>query len=144
MAIVNRDKDVSEQKVNFSARVLPTVTAATYLLWQAPYPCEVRNLTQAANGLSGSPFHFIDIYRWNAAGPTTITGLHASLGVVAVGTSGTQSFSVQAPGNTLVQMQANDWLVLRTAVANTATTDVTVSGVVRKLQDIVSNYGQST
>lgn len=144
MAIVNRDNDVSQQKVEFSQRLAATTTAATYLLWQAPYPCEVRNLTQAACGVSGAPFNYIDIYRWNAAGPTTITGVHASLAVVIVGTSGAQGFSVLAPGNSLVQMQRGDYLVLRTAVANTCCTELIVSGVVKKLQDVVSYYGQSS
>lgn len=146
MAITNRDKDASEQKDVFTATVVPTVTAATYLLWQAPYPCEVRQLNQAAFGLSGSPFHYINIYRFVVgAGATTITGLHASLGVVAAGTSGYQSFSVLGPSSSsLIQMNAGDFLVLTTAVANTACTSVTISGVVKKLQDIVSTYGSST
>lgn len=145
MAIVNRDLEVSQTKVEFSVKVGATAAAATYLLWQAPYPCEVRNLQQAATGLSGSPFHFINIFRFvTGAGLTTITGLHASLGVVAVGTSGSQGFSVLAPGSTLIQLQAKDWLVLTTAVANTAVSDLAISGVVKKLQDVVSYYGQSS
>ncbi len=140
MAIVNRDNATSQQQIDFTAKVVPTTTAATYILWEAPYPCELQKIQQSANGLSGSPFHFIDIYRMAAAGLTTITGLHASLGVVAVGTSGPQGFSVIAPGSTLIQIQARDCLVLRTAVANTAVTDVAISIVVKKLQDIVSFY----
>jgi len=140
MAIVNRDNDQSQQQEQLTAYVPATSAAATYMLWEAPFPCELRKVSQAFNGLSGAPFHFIDIYRMAAAGLTTITGLHASLGVVAVGTSGPQGFSVIAPGSTLIQLQAKDILVLRTAVANTGTTGGTISLVVKKLQDIVSYY----
>lgn len=144
MAIVNRDNAQGQQMEQVTAKVAATAAAATYMLWQAPFPCEVREISQSANGLSGAPFHFIDIYRMAAAGLTTITGLHASLGVVAVGTSGPQGFSVIAPGSTLIQLQAKDILVLRTAVANTAVTDVAISLVVKKLQDIVSYYGRQS
>lgn len=142
MAIVNRDKDVSEQKEVVTTRIAPTVTAATYMLHVLAYPAELQAVQQAANGLSGAPFHYIDVYRFiPGAGATTITGLHASMAVTAVGTSGVQGFSLIAAGSTLLQLQAKDVLVLRTAVANTAATDVTVSLVVKKLQDIVSYYG---
>lgn len=146
MALINRDKDASEQKADFTTTVYASTTAATYLLWQAPYPCELRNLQQAASGLSGAPFHYVDIYRFVVgAGATTIGGLHASVAVVAVGTSGSQGFSVLAPSSSsLIQLQAKDWLVLRTAVANTAVASVTISGVVKKLEDIVSTYGSQT
>lgn len=146
MALINRDKDASEQKTEFSVNLQNTVAAATYLLWQAPYPCEVRQLTQAASGLSGAPFHFIDVYRFVVgAGATTITGLHASVAVTAVGTSGVQGFSVLAPSSSsLIVLQAKDCLVLRTAVANTAVAQVQVSGIVKKLEDILSTYGSQT
>ena len=141
MAIVNRDNDSSQQQLDVTASVRPTTTAATYILWEAPYPCQLLKAQQAAVGLSGSPFHFIDIYRFiPGSGATTITGLHASVGVVAVGTSGSQGFSVLAASATLTQLQAKDMLVLRTAVANTAVTDVSISLVLKKLQDIVSYY----
>lgn len=143
MSIANRDLSPSQQKEQFTAKVGATATAATYILWVVPFPCELVAVKQAAAGLSGSPFHFIDVYRMAAAGLTTITGLHASLGVVALSTSGPQAFSLIAAGSTLLQLQTNDAIVLRTAVANTATTGTDVSLVVKKLQDIVTTYGVS-
>lgn len=145
MAICNRDNDPSQQKENVTGVIPAAVTAATYPIWMAPFPCEVVAAQSAASGLSGTPLHNLGIIRFVAgAGLTTIVGLNSSMALVALGTSGVQGYSLIATGSTLLQMQAKDILCLVTSGAASAALNVTVSVVVKKLQDIVSHYGVAT
>lgn len=145
MAICNRDLNVSQQKDQFAESIPATVAAATYAIWMAPYPCEIVNAQIATNGISGTPLHNLGIVRFViGAGLTTIVGQNSSMALVALGTSGVQGMSLIAAGSTLLQMQEKDILVLVTSGANSAALNVTLSCVVKKLQDFVSYYGATS
>lgn len=149
MSITNRDLDVGGQKEDMIQRIGGTSTGASaaqqvHNLWVAPFPCEIRQIKNAVNGISGTPLHKIGVYRFAAGGATTIVGLHTSIAVQAVATSGPQFFSLVASGNSLLNLQTNDVVVLLADGQDSAVSSVTVSLVVKKLQDIVSHYGVQT
>jgi len=145
MAIAARDLEVSEKKLDHTQLIAATAVSSTYAIWMAPFPCELVAAQTASAGLSGTPLHNLGIVRFVAgAGLTTIVGQNSSFAVSAIGTSGVQGMSLIAAGSTLLQMQAGDILSLVTSGANSAALNVSVSIVVKKLQDIVSHYGVST
>ncbi len=149
MAIVNRDKDVSEQKVSACSVFAASVGAsagANFHLWMAPFPCEVKAVAVSASGISGAPTASINNLRFVVgAGATQILGIGATLTVLANGTSGPQTFTMGTAGSTIMQMQAGDILVYNQLFSggNVASANTTVSVVVKKLQDIVSHWGSA-
>ena len=139
MALVNRDKDASEQRETYVTNVAPTITGGTYLLCQVAFPCQLVAVNHAAVGLSGAPNHSLWLNRFVVgAGITTIV-FGNSLVVSAMGTSGPQSFSL--PLAATFPLQAGDVLLLSTAAANTNAASVQVTAVVKALQDIKTHFG---
>lgn len=140
MALVNRDKDISEKKevINIVNNAL-LATGATVILANFAFPCEIRDIYVSALGLSGSPVHTYDVWKQgNGASAFSCTG---ALTLQAVGTSGPQRSSMLAAGGTAVQVNASDVLVLKTSGANTATLELAITIVVQALQDIRSHFG---
>lgn len=147
MAIVNRDKDVSEQKECMAWKSQAQVsTGATLFMEPLPYPAVFQSVAVAAIGLSGSPQ--IDFFALRFAGGQTSIPLSISNMVVsAFGTSGTigAGYSgLQATGSTLLILQQGDVIGFHTSVANTAAAQLMLNMVIKKTQDIVSCNGYST
>lgn len=141
MALVNRDKDVSEQRevTHVPSGVLGT--GITYPLMVVPYPCELQQFKVVSQGLSGAPIGAVEALRFIVgSGLTGLVGLGATLTLSAVGTSGVQSVSLIAPGSTLIQLQAGDVLVWRSGAANAAISSGTFSFVLKALSDIKNQY----
>lgn len=142
MALVNRDKDVSEQRTVVACSVRDTVVGGTYPLFIAPYACTLDAASQFAYGLSGAPNHQLNLYRFvPGAGVTNIGQLGASLVTAAYGTSGAQTFTIISGTGTTFPLQAGDAVYLTSAGANTAVQFATVHLVVKALQDIKTHYG---
>ena len=154
MAIVNRDKDPSEQLEVLSYTLFaPSAAAgsfslgATYQLGNLPFPCEIKKIEATANSLSGAPSIEVEIYKFVAgAGVTINSSVMAAMVVPAFGTSGIAiSASLGVAGSTQVQAAAQDQLVAVITGANTAVIgNLTVNVVVKRLQDIVSFYGATS
>ena len=141
MAIVNRDKDSSEQKSTHHISSGLVATGVTLPVMQVPYQAEIKDVKLAAQGLSGSPFYSLEVLRWGA-GITAILGLANTLTAAAIGNSqAPQGFSLQASGNTLIQVEQGDLIVLRSGAANTAADLVQVTVVLQALQDIKTHFG---
>ena len=153
MPIVARDLDVSERKfvLEFKtsklmngATTIPT--GATLLVGIVRFPAEIQSIVIYGQGNSGVPAMVPDILRFiPGAGFTAITGLVAGSTILLpnYGTSGAVSASLVAAGSTLLQCLAGDVIQVRVAGTNTATTDLDIMVVVKKLQDIVSFNGNA-
>lgn len=137
MAIVNRDKDASEQRDVVSyTRLL--AAAGSYPIWVAPYPFEIVKVAAAARAISGSVTARVDIKKF---GGTDSISAMVALAVPAYGTSGAFiSASLSPAGSTLVQGAQGDALFVVVPAA-TGADDLVLEVVVKKLQDIVSQFG---
>ncbi len=150
MAIVNRDLDVTQQRVRYQA-VLSTsgnsgvsagisvpgvITGKTFLLCNVSSPGQLVAAAETAYGVSGAAVHSLWVYRF--AGGFTSFAVGQTLAITAFGTSGIQGFSLFGASNSLL---AGDQVVLYTQAANTAVDTAVVELVIRNLQDIVSDFG---
>lgn len=126
----------------FEGKYLVAGTSAVIYCGQVPCQSQVMKVVSSAYGVSGSPILALQIQRFIAGAGNTVIPLNGSslLTVTAFSTSGMQSHSVPAPGNSLVQLLAGDQLQVVTSVANTAAT-YQVSWVIQCLQDFQSQYG---
>mgnify|MGYP007027866142 FL=1 len=145
MAIVNRDKDASEQKDVINVSLGALATSVTKQVAVLPYPCTLVGLRASALGVSNAMQVAMQVNRFIAGtGATAINLGISNLVLVNVGTSGVQGFSgLAAVGSTLLALQAGDVLQVVTSVANGNTTDLCMNFIVKKTQDIVSLNGSS-
>lgn len=147
MAIINRDKDVSEQKQSYHETIkLFNTTGGTFPILLVPYNAEVRAVQVAARALSGAPTVEVEAHRFVAgAGVTVNSSIMTALTMKAFGTSGiANSLSLGVAGSTQVQVAAGDLLVATCVGANTGADDVVVSVVLKCLQDIKSDFGSAS
>lgn len=152
MAIVNRDKDVSEQRdvVNvaldrtasgISAGIMNPVvaTSSTFVLFVASRPMQLVCGAFSAYGLSSTPNYQVWVQRF--AGGITTTQVGPSVAPTAFGTSGSIAWSALAAAVSY-PLQAGDQLLLTSTGANTASATLQVSLVLKSLQDIKTDFGQ--
>lgn len=146
MAIVNRDKDASEQKDVINAVLGAVATGATRQVEVLPYPCTLIGLRAAATGVSNAMQIAFQVNRFIAGtGATAIVLGISNLVLVNVGTSGPQGFSgLAAAGSTLLALQAGDVLQCVSSVSNGNATDLAIQFIVKKTQDIVSLNGSTS
>lgn len=145
MALVNRDKDLSEQRDIVQAQFGLIGTGATLHLAVVPYFGQIQGIQVSSVGLSGSPTMLFGINRFIVGtGFTTITGGATTLTISAVGTSGPQAFVLAAAGSSLLTVQQGDVLVMSTATANTAASSYAISVVMKALQDVKVPFGITT
>lgn len=149
MAIVNRDKNASEQVHELAAVITTTVAASagqSFHVAQLPFPATLQRVAVAANSVSGSPQIAIDIKRNTSAGVTTIPYISTTLVVTAHGISYPyQSLSLAGPGTTLAALQAGDVIVVNQLFSggNVSAANMVVTCSVQATQDIVQHFGYS-
>lgn len=142
MAIVNRSLDPSEQRKVFEAAYGAVATGVTVFVCAVPFNSTLDGIRVAAAGLSGSPTYAMTVQRFiTGAGLTAITGGATTLTAVAFGTSGIQSMVMAASGSTLLNLLAGDVIALTSGAANTAVTNLSVSAVIKAVQDIKTSFG---
>lgn len=149
MAIVNRSKDITEQRTVLPYAQTATATAVTLTIGVVPWPSLVDTAQVAAWGLSGAPSYELAVNRFIVGtGFTTIVLAKGTSNVVAeYGTSGPGAFGglsamvCIANSSTLAQLLPNDVLTITTGVANTAAKGVAFSVALRPTQDIKVHYG---
>lgn len=152
MALVNRDKDGTEQVAIFAAVLNSTPsgvsagilnpglsTGTTFRICTIPYPSKLIAAETAVWGLSGAPTHNLWIYRF--AGGFTSMLVGATLAPTAFGTSGALGFSII--GGVSWPLLAGDQIVLYTTGSNTAVAEANVSVAIQALQDIKTSWGVS-
>lgn len=154
MAIVNRTKDASEQRVVYALSNAATATGVTLTLGIVPYPCVIDEAQIAVWGLSGAPGYNLFVNRFIAGtGFTTIklvdgaSCLPAEFGTSGIGSFGQSMFGssgaplVNASGSTINTLLANDILIVSSAGANTAVKGLAIQVVLRPTQDVKVHYG---
>lgn len=143
MAIVNRDKDSSEQKESRTwHKTLVDTGGGTFPMFIVPYACEVEAVTAAAQTLSGTPSIELEAYSFSG-GVTINSDIMAALAYPAYSTSGIfASASLGTAGSTQVQLAQGDLLVATCTGANSAGDHAVVNVVLRALQDIKSHQGE--
>jgi hypothetical protein len=145
MAIVNRTKDASEQRLVFQEGFGAVATGVTQVIAHVANSGVLEAAQIAAFGLSGSPTYALVINRFIVGtGATAITvAVGTSNTPGAFGTSGspTAGMKLEASGSTLLNLLPNDVIMVQSGVANTAATGLVVSLVIRPTQDIRSYFG---
>lgn len=147
MALVNRDKNVTEQMENFATAIVTTVAASagqTFHVVQAPYPGLLKGIAFAANSMSGTPLVTAEIKRWSGTGVTSILGVGGTLTLTAHGISTAyQSMSLAAPGSTLLSLQAGDVIVINQQFSggNVSSGNMVVSVTLQATQDYKEHFG---
>lgn len=138
MAIVNRDKDASEQKCvlhGFQSGNL--VAAQTMHMAIMPWPCTIESLKVSAVGVSNAPAWSFE--KLTGTGASGIAMGLTSMTIQARGTSGAQGFSLlAAAGSTLLNFAAGDVLSIVQAGASVSVNGFAFEVVVKKTQDILS------
>lgn len=147
MALVNRDKDSSEQIVSFQNLVTTTVGASaanSYFVAQAPFPGTLKAFSIAAQSVSGAPVVSLGVARFTAAGATTIAYVGTTLTVQAHGTSAAyQTVTLATAGSTLLNLQAGDVIVLKQEFSggNVSAAGCVVTTCIQASQDIKKHFG---
>ena len=146
MALVNRDKDASEQKdVVRGLWQSQLSTGGTLMIGSLPYPCTLQSVEAGCAGISGAPQLIIRALRSTSGGMTSIVLGISNMVLANLGISGPLGYSgLAVPGSTLLSLQYKDVLTIEMAVANTAATSGVVEFVVKKTQDIVSSNNVSS
>lgn len=144
MAVENRDLGTTQQRETYqitlgagaSGLVGVGTTAVGCIV---PFPSTLAAGQAVGFGLSGTPALNLDVTRYNAGGVTTITGMISAYTVFGA-TIGAQNGFTVSSGTSLVNLQTNDVISLRTSGANTAATQLAVCLVVQALQDIKKHF----
>jgi len=141
MAIVNRDKDSSEQvyTVEFATNTVVAVSATLYA-GAVSSPGQLLETKVAGWGLSGAPVYTVQIHRWTSAGATIIAlGGGLTLGG-AFGLSGAMVGETYVANSSLAALQAGDVLVLKSSGSNTASSALVANFVIKATQDIKKTH----
>ena len=142
MAIVNRDLDPTQQRLNFVAA--PGLVGVSALIQSFIAPCagQLLAVSSFASGLSASPTVGIQVQRFVVGVGFTTIPLNGSslLTITATSTSGIQAHVVPAAGTTLAQLLRGDAVQLVTSTASSAATYM-VAAVMQVLQDVKSDFG---
>lgn len=133
MAIVNRALDATEQKKDVFVNIKGTVTATSDQVYHVPHAMEIQSAVACAEGLSGAPTSQLQIQRFVVGAGETQIPLGPALTLVAVGTSGPQSFTFSSTA-----LQAGDQILCTQAGTNAAAAQLSIGLVVKALQDIKS------
>lgn len=133
MAIVNRSLDSSEQIKDVYVNIKGTAVSTSDQVYHAPHALEIQGARLAAEGISGSPTTQLQIQRFVTGAGETQIPLGAALALVAVGTSGPQSYVFSS-----TTLQAGDQVVATQAGAGSAAAQLSVALVVKAVQDIKS------
>ena len=139
MAIVNRDLDVSEQRLIVAENFGAVATGATKFLFIAPFPCVLEQVRVSAAGVSNAMQ--VAFEKITGAGSSGIPIGISNVVLQNRSVSGIVGFSgLAAAGSTLLGLQYGDVLQIVTSVSNGNATDLLIEAVVKKVQDVVSYY----
>lgn len=153
MAIVNRTLDVTEKNKVYELSQGAVATGITMVLGIVPYPSTLQCAQIAAYGLSGSPTYALAVNRFIAGtGFTTIvvgtgtSNIPAEFGTSGIGAFGSSLFGssgmvLAAAGSTLLNLQANDVLVLASGGANSAVKGLACAVVIQPTVDVKTHFG---
>lgn len=139
MAIVNRDKDSSEQVYVVAARLGDVATGVSSFIQMVPSVGNIQSWAVSGKGLSGAPVYQLAVARWTSAG---ITAFALGSAITLAGAFGLSGGVLGATFNTgSYAAQEGDMLVLNSSGANTASQHLVVSVVIKATQDIKKSFG---
>jgi hypothetical protein len=147
MAIVNRTLDASEQRKVMEISLVATqlVNGATTPVAIVPYPSVLDAGEIVMFGISGAPQFSLAVSRFiPGAGSTSyIVAVGTSNIPLAYGTSGGWAMVLPASGSTLLQLQANDVLIVNQPGGASAAAVSAVIGLdIKPIQDSKIVFGQ--
>ena len=136
MGIINRTMDLSEQKDLVQAEYGPTTTAKSYVVYRAPRACMITDAKATVVGMSGAPTSQLALQRFVVGAGLTTISIGGALTHTAIGTSGTQGYSLPATGSSLLSLQAGDFVVATAGGTNAGVEQLFVNLVIQNIQDI--------
>lgn len=143
MSIENRTLGANSGKHTFNWSTSGVFTnSATLPMIIFPFPCEVETVKvyTELTDTGSAPSVRLGKGTYSTAG-TSISVFGDSLALVAYTSGGIQGISLPATGSTSVGMGTGDILYLINYTTGSKAYSLTVSVVVKKLQDIVTHYG---
>ncbi len=138
MGTINRTRDVSEQKEVVAVMIDDTITGRIYPVYVAPRAQTITDAKSMALGLSAAPTAALFLNRFVIGTGAASYAIGGALTVSAFGTSGYQTFSLPATGNSVLAMSAGDFITVKAAGSGAALTDHLIEIVVQNIQDIKS------
>lgn len=139
MALVNRDKDLSEQKQEINVCLGSMATGVTRFAFLVPSPATLELVRASAAGVSNAMQLAFEVIR--GAGSSGIVMGISNMVLQNRSTSGVVGYSgLAASGSTLLNLSAGDVVQVISSVANGNATDLSLNFVLRKTQDIVSRW----
>lgn len=136
MGIINRTKDVSEQKDLIETLIDDTITGRIYPVYTAPRAQTLLDARNTALGISGAPTMALFLNRFVVGTGGFSAAIGGALTVKSFGTSGSQQYSLPASGSSLLALQSGDWISVVAGAANASMTDNMVQLVVQNIADI--------
>lgn len=140
MAINNRSLDGSEQRTATTAALgaVGGAAAEIHYVHVAPRPQLVEQLKVSCLGLTGAATANFQLTRFVVgSGQTIIGGLAGTLTLAAFGTSGLQTVTYLAS----FLLQGGDCIQMTSGASNVGVAEMTVTTVVKNLEDIKTNFG---
>lgn len=141
MGIINRTKDLSEQKESLTAVATNPVNQQDIPIAVIERPVTVLDAKVSLLGISGAPTVVLKALRFIAGTGGSSFVLGTTFAIGAFGTSGYVSYSLFAAGSSQLALQKGDLLVAvqggGTGAASTATI---IDVVVQNVQDIKTWY----
>lgn len=143
MAVVNRSLDASEQRKVLSANFGLVATGVTLAVAQIPQPMTVQAIQIQAAGVSGTLSGGLYIQRFIVGTGFTSIAFGSSFAPPDFGVSGVPAVGVSLPaaGSSLLNLLANDTIVLKTTGSNAAAMNLSVNMVLLPTQDIRTFFG---
>lgn len=136
MGILNRTLDASQQKELIEATFLAAATGKDLIVHKAPCAQVITDAKSTCVGLSGAPTSTLKLQRFVVGAGLTTISISGALTHTAIGTSGSQTYSLPAAGSSLLVLAAGDFLVATTGGTNAGTEQSVVHLVVQNVPDI--------
>ena len=146
MAVVNRTLDPSQQRTVMHLALGAVATGVTSIVGIVPWPCVIDATQLALNGVSATPTYELGVNRF-------IVGSGFTYLIIAKGTSNALAYDYgvsgvvstgmfqAAAGSTLLNLQANDQLVLTSGGSGAAVKSLAIGCVLRPIKDIKKYFG---
>ncbi len=141
MGIINRTKDISEQKESLLVVASNPVNAQDIPIAVIERPCTVVDAKVSLLGISGAPNILLKALRFVAGTGGSSFLLGSTFAVTAFGTSGHMSYSLVATGSSQLVLQKGDLLLaVHGGGSGAAATTTVIDVIVQNVQDIKSWY----
>lgn len=136
MGILNRTLDDSQKKELIEQNFTAAATGKDMIVHKAPCYQLITDAKATCVGMSGAPTSTLKLQRYVVGAGLTTISISGALTHTAIGTSGTQTYSLPAAGSSLLMLAPGDFLVATTGGTNAGTEQTIVHLVVQNIPDI--------